>query len=114
MMRKELKDPRLGFVTITSAVITRDLRNANVFVSILGDEKTQKDTLSALRSAAGWIRGEFTRRAHLRIAPELEFKQDVGLARGARIFELLNQVKAETIEHENESTKGVESDPTGE
>ena len=93
MLRKELKDPRLGFITITAAEVSRDLRYAKVFISVLGDETAKNDSLAALRSATGKIRGEFTRRAHLRVAPEIEFKYDEGIARGARIFELLHEIE---------------------
>ena len=74
MLYKDLKDPRLGFITITAAEITRDLRYAKVFVSIMGSEDDCAKGLAALRSAAGRIRGEFTRRAHLRVAPEIDFR----------------------------------------
>jgi len=95
MLRRDLKDPRLGFITITGAEVSRDLRHAKVFVSVMGDEHEAENSMAALRSAHGLIRGEFARRAHLRVAPEIIFQQDVGIARGARIFELLNQVAAE-------------------
>jgi ribosome-binding factor A len=96
MLRRDLKDPRLGFVTVTGAEISRDLKYAKVFVSVLGSEEEKEQTLDALKRASGFIRGEFTRRAHLRVAPELTFQGDVSLARGARIFELLQQIEKET------------------
>ncbi len=95
MLQRDLKDPRLGFVTVTGAEVSRDLRHAKLFVSILGDDENKQESMAALRSAAGRIRGEFTRRAHLRVAPEIEFRYDEGLARGARIFELLHQIEEE-------------------
>ena len=64
-------------------------------MSVLGEEEQQKASLAALRSAVGYIRGEFTRRAHLRVAPEILFEHDEGIARGARIFELLHEIEAE-------------------
>ena len=96
MLQRELKDPRLGFVTVTGAEISRDLSHAKVFVSVLGSEEEQKSSMAALKSASGKIRGEFGRRARLRIAPEITFHQDTGLARGARIFELLHQIEDPT------------------
>lgn len=93
MLQRELKDPRLGFITVTGAEISRDLRHAKVFVSILGSEEEQKGSMAALNRAAGKIRGEFGRRARLRVAPEIQFQQDTGIARGARIFELLHQIE---------------------
>jgi ribosome-binding factor A len=93
IIQRELRDPRLGFVTLTGAEITRDLRHAKVYVSVLGDEEARKQSLKALNSAVGLMRGEFARRAHLRVAPELEFRFDEGIARGQRIFELLHSVE---------------------
>jgi ribosome-binding factor A len=95
MLLKELKDPRLGFITVTGAEVTRDLRNAKVYISVLGDENARTDALAALKRASGMIRGEFARRAHLRVAPELVFQADEGIGRGARIFELLHEIEAQ-------------------
>ena len=85
----------MGFVTLTGAEISRDLRHAKVYVSIMGDEEARKQSLKALNGASGMLRGEFARRAHLRVAPELEFRFDEGIERGAHIFELLNSVQAD-------------------
>ena len=95
MLHRDLKDPRLGFVTVTGAEITRDLRYAKVYISVLGTEEETNQCLDALKRASGFIRGEFTRRAHLRVAPEIIFQADVSLSRGARIFELLKQIERE-------------------
>jgi len=114
MLQRDLKDPRLGFVTITGAEISRDLRHAKVYVTILGDETQKQAGMAALRSATGLIRGEFTRRAHLRVAPEIDFRYDEGIARGARIFELLQQIESETKSNEKDSQTGGGSDPSGE
>ena len=93
MIRRDLRDPRLGFVTLTGAEITRDLRHAKVFVSVMGDPEAQKQSLKALNSASGLLRGEFARRAHLRVAPDLVFQHDIGIERGQRIFDLLHTVE---------------------
>lgn len=95
MIRRDVRDPRLGFVTLTGAEITRDLRHAKVFVSIMGDEAARNQSLKALNSASGMLRGEFARRAHLRVAPELQFHLDLGIERGQKIFELLHSVEAD-------------------
>jgi len=95
MLQRDLKDPRLALATVTGAEISRDLRHAKVFVSILGGEEERQGGIQALRRSAGWIGGEFARRAHLRIAPEIDFRYDEGIERGARIFELLHQIKEE-------------------
>src|SRR5205814_1309676 len=102
IIQRDLRDPRLGFVTVTGAEISRDLRYAKVYVSVLGDEEARKQSLKALNNAVGLMRGEFTRRAHLRIAPELEFHLDSGIERGQRIFELLHSVEGDLKPRENE------------
>ena len=101
MLHRDLKDPRLGFITVTAAEMTRDLRYAKVFVSIMGSEEERAQGLAALRRAAGFIRGEFTRRAHLRVAPEIDFRADEGIPRGARIFELLHGISTEPTINES-------------
>lgn len=93
IIRRELRDPRLGFLTLTGAEVTKDLRYAKVYVSVLGDEEARKQSLKALHSATGLLRSEFARRTNLRIAPEIEFKFDHGIERGQRIFDLLHSVE---------------------
>ena len=107
MIQRELKDPRLGFITLTGAEISRDLRHAKVFVSVMGDAEATKQTMKALQSASGLLRGEFARRAHLRVAPELEFVIDDGIARGQRIFELLHSVAADLKPRELEEPEAA-------
>jgi ribosome-binding factor A len=99
IIRRELKDPRLGFVTVTDAEVTADLRHAKVFVSILGDEKQRSDGMKALKSAAGFVRSEFAKRARMKVVPEIQFRFDDSVDQGVRIFELLEMIKKE--EHEN-------------
>ena len=111
MLQRELKDPRLGFVTVTGAEISRDLSHAKVFVSTLGSDEEKKASMAALRSASGKIRGAFCRRARLRSAPEILFQQDTGIARGSRIFELLHQIEKETPKATTDDAQ-PETDPT--
>lgn len=113
MLRRDLKDPRLGFITVTGAQISRDLRHAKVFVSILGDESAQSESLAALTRAAGRIRGEFGRRARLRVAPEIIFRLDEAIEHGARIFTLLKQIEAESHTNESGSSESGGGDTTG-
>jgi len=72
----QLKDPRLGFTTVTRVEITNDLRNAKVFVSIIGDRHAAKQTMTALEHAKGFLRGELGRAVALRHTPELTFVED--------------------------------------
>lgn len=110
MIRRDLRDPRLGFVTLTGAEITRDLRHAKVFVSVMGEPEAQKQSLKALNSASGLLRGEFARRAHLRVAPELVFERDLGIERGQRIFELLHTVEADLKPREEDGVAHAGAD----
>src|SRR5947209_8118944 len=93
IVRRELKDPRIGFVTITDAEVSPDLRHARVFFSVLGDPAEQETTTQALNRAAGFVRSEFARRAQMRFVPQIRFAFDPGIERGARISQLLEQVK---------------------
>jgi len=94
LMRK-IKDPRIGFVTVTDVEVSHDLRNAKVFVSIYGDEKNKKETLKGLESAVPFIRSELAGRMRLRIVPELLIRFDPTLERGAHIMELLHSIEEE-------------------
>src|SRR5512147_2957453 len=86
LMRK-IKDPRIGFVTVTDVEVADDLRNAKVFVSIYGGDKTK--TLAGLESASVYIRSELGKRMRMKFVPELLFRFDNTLEQGARIMQLL-------------------------
>ncbi|MCI1822012.1 MAG: 30S ribosome-binding factor RbfA [Megasphaera sp.] len=93
ILLKELKDPRIGFVTVTDAKITGDLREATVYVSLFGDEKQKKDTLTALKSANGYIRSEVGKRLKIRYSPEIQFKEDQSLDYGIKIDKILKDIE---------------------
>lgn len=93
LLREELKDPRIGFVTITSVEVSKDLRYANIYASVFGDPAEQKATLEALQKAQGFIRGELGRRIRLRYTPEITFKLDQSISRGSRLIALMEEVK---------------------
>lgn len=92
MLREELKDPRLGFATVTRVDVSPDLRYAKIFISVLGDEEEQASTIKALERAAGFVRSELGRRIRLRYTPEIAFKLDQSIAQGSRVLQLLNKV----------------------
>jgi len=92
---REIKDPRVGFITVTGVEVTNDLRHAKIFVSVLGGREEEDLTLAALNRAKGLVRSEIGKRIRLRFAPEITFVIDQSLDRGERIRELLSQVKAE-------------------
>jgi ribosome-binding factor A len=93
MLRRDLKDERIsGIVSITDVECTGDCRNAKFFVSVYGDEAAQRGTVEALTDLAGYIRGELCRRLSLRFAPEISFKLDNSLERGAHVSALISKI----------------------
>lgn len=91
----KLKDPRVGFVTITGVKVTSDLRHAWVFYTALGDEKERAATRAGLRSATAHLRGAIGRQVRLKFLPVIEFEEDVSIERGARIDRLIERLHAE-------------------
>lgn len=87
-----MKDPRLGFVTITRVSLTGDMRTARVLVSILGTPKERAKSLGILRRAAGFVRRELGRRLNIRHTPEVLFVPDEGLDNSERVAKLLDEV----------------------
>lgn len=102
IIHDELKDPRLGFVTITDVELTQDLRSAKIFFSVLGKEEEHKKTKEAIDSALGYIRMLIAQRLKLRFAPEIAFKEDRSAEYGSRIEEVLNEIKELGIERKEE------------
>src|SRR4030067_3770947 len=80
IIARKLKDPRVGFVTVMSVEVSADLRHAKVYVSILGDEKTQAESMKGVNSATGFVRGEIGRRLKIKFTPDRGFRQDNSLA----------------------------------
>jgi ribosome-binding factor A len=99
---QKLKDPRLGFVTVTGVKVTPDLRKARVFYTVLGEEKQHRGTQAALRSARSHLRMILGREIRLKVTPELEFTEDNAAERGQRIEQILTQI------HEEEHERGAE------
>lgn len=95
ILRREMKDPRIGFVTITDAEVSPDLRHARIYFSVLGTAEEREETGKALDRAAGFIRSEFAKRAQLRYVPDLRFVFDTSVDRGAQLGALLEQVRQE-------------------
>ncbi len=91
IIQNELKDPRLPkMISVTSAEVTRDLRYAKIFVSILGDESDKKNAIQGLKSASGFIRREIGQRLKLRYTPEILFELDNSIERGVYLNKLIN------------------------
>ncbi len=92
-LEKGLRDPRLGFVTITDVRVTGDLQHASVFYTVLGDEKERADTAEALKAATGMLRSEVGRRLGVRLTPTLEFIADAIPENAGHIEELLREAR---------------------
>jgi len=95
LLRNEVKDPRIGFVSIVRVEVSNDLRHAKVYVSVLGSEQQKKDSMKGLASATGFLRSEVAKRLQLRYVPELHFELDESIEHGQRIAQLLVQVQDE-------------------
>ena len=95
IIQRELKDPRIGFVTVTSVECTGDLREAKIYVSLMGSEQQVKDSWAGLNRGLGFIRREIGKHIRLRFTPELTFELDKSLDYSAHIQELLLKIKAD-------------------
>jgi ribosome-binding factor A len=93
ILAQELRDPRLGFVTITHVELSADLKNAKAYYSVLGDKKQEESSAVALRKATGFIRKLIGERLNLRFNPEISFKFDKSIAYSVKIEEVLREIK---------------------
>lgn len=93
LLLREVKDPRIGFVTLTGIDLTDDLRHAKVYISALGDEDARQKTLEGLSSCAGFLRSRLGRELRLRYVPELAFHWDTSIAQGVRISQVIDELK---------------------
>ena len=91
-----LKDPRIGFVTLTKIELSDNLKHAKVLVSIFGDEKQKEDSLEGLNSAKGYIRGHLGRNLYLRYIPELQFKLDKSADHVEKITRIIKELHHES------------------
>jgi ribosome-binding factor A len=104
MIAGELKDPRIGFVTVTRVELAADLRNARVYVGILGTPEERKKSLEGLQAASGFLRRALGQSLRLRYTPELSFKYDEGLEHTDRVARLLDEI------HQAPSSGSTEDD----
>ena len=104
----ELKDPRMGFVTVTRADVSVDYRSAKIFVSFLGAEKEKKLAMSALRSASGFVQGLLGKRLRIRHSPEISFVRDDSIDRTIKLTKLIDDLAKERKAKEAVPGKGEE------
>ncbi|MDR7417581.1 MAG: 30S ribosome-binding factor RbfA [Armatimonadota bacterium] len=89
---RDLKDPRIGFASITEVVVSGDLRHAKIFVSVLGDAEAKRRTMEGLEHARGHVRSELGARLQIRSVPEILFRLDDSIERGERVVSLMREV----------------------
>jgi len=95
IISRKIKDPRVGFVTVTDVQVSGDLQIATVYISVLGDEEQKESTLKGLAKAKGFIRSEIGQRIRLRKTPEISFEFDESIGYGHRIDTLLHEINKE-------------------
>jgi ribosome-binding factor A len=101
LLTQGIKDPGIHFVTVTTVDTADDLRNAVIYVSIMGDEETRKESLKGLERAKGFIRKELGARIRLRYTPDIHFRLDDSLDHSLKIRAILNEIKS-GVEPKNE------------
>lgn len=109
---QHVRDPRIGFVSITDVEVSADLRHAKIFVSVLGDEEAKKASMAGLDSALKFIRGELGRRLQMRYTPEIMFRLDTSIERGSRVVSLIRDV-TQGATHGDDATPADRDDTSG-
>jgi ribosome-binding factor A len=92
MISRDMKDRRIGFVTVTGVQMSPDLRHAKIFISLMGSENEKKDSLSTLNHATGWIRRELGQRIRMKFLPDIVFLMDTSQEYGERIDKLIGEI----------------------
>ena len=96
LLRTRVKDPRVGFASITHVEVSGDYRHAKIYVSVMGSEEERNETIKALKHATGFLRHELASRVVLRYMPDIVFKLDTSIEQGSRILELIRQSERES------------------
>lgn len=106
IIQYELKDPGIGFVTITGVELSDDLKHAKIFYSVLGNEEAKKESSSALKRACGFIQHEIGRRLRLKYTPEIYFHFDPSVEYGAHIERLIKKIHESQVSTEEDLPSG--------
>ncbi|WAH58085.1 30S ribosome-binding factor RbfA [Pseudomonas silvicola] len=107
LIRREVKDPRVGLVTITAVDVSRDVGHAKVFITVMGQDSAEdiKQTIKVLNSAAGFLRVHLGKEMKLRSVPQLHFHYDESVTRGAQLSALIERAVAEDSQHQDTDSK---------
>lgn len=112
ILQREVRDPRIGFVSVTDVEVSPDLRHARIFVSVLGADEEKAATMEGLASASGYIRRALGQRLQMRFTPELSFRLDESIERGSRVMKLLGEVSRPTHDDPARDDRGDPPDRT--
>ena len=107
IIRLELKDPRVGMITITDVDVSPDTKNARVFFTVLGDQERVEDATAGLRRAAGFLRSCLAHRMQTRSVPQLQFRYDASVERGMRLSQLIDAAVADDAAHGRPKRKEI-------
>ena len=114
LIAREVKDPRIGMVTLTGVDITPDYAHATVWFTVLpSDEATKAATLAGLRAAAGFLRGQIGRRVRIHTTPELRFSHDASIERGMNLSQLIDTANATRADDDGASGAGADGGAGG-
>jgi ribosome-binding factor A len=105
LLQREMKDPRIGFATVTAVETAPDLSSARVWVSVLGSEEDRAESLRALSAAAPWLRRQLGERLHIRTIPQLLIRRDESIESGDRVLKLLRQIEGEESAGESDEVR---------
>jgi len=114
LLARDVHDPGIGFITLTTVKVSPDLQLARVYYTSMGDEKALKETAKALGRATPFLRRQIAQRLRLRRAPELQFFYDQSIAHQDRIEQILQDLKAEAAERAHDSTDAPQPDDASE
>lgn len=95
ILQRDVRDPRIGFVSVTDVEVSQDLRHARIFVSVLGTPEEKAATMAGLSSASRYIRRGLGQRLQMRFTPDITFRLDESIERGSRVMKLLGEVENE-------------------
>ena len=110
LLRTRVKDPRVGFASITHVEVSGDYRHAKIYVSVMGSEEERAETIKALKHATGFLRHELASRIVLRYMPEIVFKLDTSIEQGSRILALIRESEQESGRAAPEQSQGTTED----
>jgi ribosome-binding factor A len=102
ILAREVKDPGVGFITLTHVRMSADLQAARVYYTVMGDEKARRETARALERAVPFLRRHVAARVRLRRVPELRFTYDESVARGQRVEQLLEEIRSAPRPHDDD------------